>query len=247
MTDDRSLERAARSFLEPGPTRAPEAAVEAALRLIQTTPQERDLRIPWRVPRMIIPARLASAVAAVLLAIGAAAFVIGSIGPRGAGGPAATASPSTTVSAPTPTQPMAGPLQMGTYVGPTLQVTDIVAMANADRTLSPADRTKIIDELLVIRGKSSWSASIELLEGKLTERQTVDGRTKPGSFGRYAFPDERTLVYTESINGNAVVTRFELTIDGDSFRLHRLTPAGDAADEFVTRIIFESGPFVLRR
>ena len=31
MTDDRSLERAARSFIEPGPIRALEAAVAAAL------------------------------------------------------------------------------------------------------------------------------------------------------------------------------------------------------------------------
>ena len=30
MTDDRSLERAARSWLESGPTQAPERAVEAA-------------------------------------------------------------------------------------------------------------------------------------------------------------------------------------------------------------------------
>ena len=42
MTDDRSLERAARSWLEVGPTEAPERAVEAALLRIDTTPQERD-------------------------------------------------------------------------------------------------------------------------------------------------------------------------------------------------------------
>ena len=50
MTDDRSLERAARSWIEAGPTRAPDRAVEAALLRIQTTPQERDLRVPWRFP-----------------------------------------------------------------------------------------------------------------------------------------------------------------------------------------------------
>ena len=48
MTDDRSLERAARSWIEAGPTQAPDRAVEAALLRIETTPQERDLRIPWR-------------------------------------------------------------------------------------------------------------------------------------------------------------------------------------------------------
>ena len=49
MTDDRSLERAARSLIEAGPTRAPERAVEAALSRIQTTSQERGLRVPWRI------------------------------------------------------------------------------------------------------------------------------------------------------------------------------------------------------
>ena len=37
MTDDRSLERAARSWLEAGPTQAPDRAVEAALLPINTT------------------------------------------------------------------------------------------------------------------------------------------------------------------------------------------------------------------
>jgi hypothetical protein len=58
MNDDRSLERAARSFIEVGPTRAPEHAVDAALLRIRTTPQERALRIPWRFPTMTLPARL---------------------------------------------------------------------------------------------------------------------------------------------------------------------------------------------
>ena len=61
MTDDRSLERAARAWIEAGPTQAPDRAVEAALLLIETTPQERDLRIPWRLPKMSTPARLAAA------------------------------------------------------------------------------------------------------------------------------------------------------------------------------------------
>ena len=59
MTDDRSLERAARSWLEEGPTQAPEQPVDAALARIQTTSQERDLRIPWRLRTMNPMARLA--------------------------------------------------------------------------------------------------------------------------------------------------------------------------------------------
>lgn len=71
MTDDRSLERAARSWLEAGPTGAPDRAVEAALARIQTTAQERDLRVPWRLKPMFD--RLAAAAVAIV-AIGGIAI-----------------------------------------------------------------------------------------------------------------------------------------------------------------------------
>lgn len=103
MTDDRSLERAARSFIEAGPTRAPEAAVEGALLLIDTTPQERDLRIPLRFSTMTTPARVAAAAVIGVLAIGGASFLIGRSGQApNVGGPSPSApqpSPSTTQSA----------------------------------------------------------------------------------------------------------------------------------------------------
>lgn len=70
MTDERTLERAARSWIEAGPTRAPDRAVEAALLRIQTTPQERDLRVPWRFTLMHPLARLAGAVIAGVLVVG---------------------------------------------------------------------------------------------------------------------------------------------------------------------------------
>jgi hypothetical protein len=102
MNDDRSVERAARSFIEPGPTRAPDAAVERALRMIQTTPQERDLRIPRREITMNGLTRFFA------LGATAAAVVIGAIvvGPRlsgsTTGAPTPTVSPSATSTAPVP-------------------------------------------------------------------------------------------------------------------------------------------------
>ena len=72
MTDDRSLERAARSFIEVGPTLAPDRPVNAALARIQTTSQERDLRVPWRFPRMTTPARVAAAAVLGVLVLGGA-------------------------------------------------------------------------------------------------------------------------------------------------------------------------------
>jgi TolB protein len=94
MTDDRSLERAARSFIEAGPTEAPDRAVEAALLRIETTPQERDLRVPWRFPSMTTPARVAVAALVGVLLVGAAAYYFGRPGQPAVGGPGPSPSSS---------------------------------------------------------------------------------------------------------------------------------------------------------
>ena len=95
-----------------------------------------------------------------------------------------------------------------------------------------------------MRDKETLTISIELRDGQMTERETVDGATVVGTHGRYAFPDDDTLIYTEQETG--FVMRFDLVVDGDSFTLHRTTAVNGPADEFVTRLIFESGPFTLR-
>ena len=100
MTDDRSLERAARSWVEQGPNRAPEAAVEHALDTIQNTRQERDLRIPWRFTTMTMATRVAAAAVVGVLAVGGAAFLLRPTTPDGATMP--TASASASVSSPSP-------------------------------------------------------------------------------------------------------------------------------------------------
>lgn len=94
--DDRSLERAARSWLEEGPTRAPDRPVEGALARIQTTRQERDL-VPWRMPRMSATARLAAALVAVaIVAVLGAVAVRLPTGPGGQPTSSPTAAPDVT-------------------------------------------------------------------------------------------------------------------------------------------------------
>jgi Tol biopolymer transport system component len=95
MTDDRSLERAARSFIEAGPTQAPDRAVEAALLQIESTTQERDLRIPWRFPPMTIPARIAAVAILGALLLGGALSLFGGLG----GSPVVAPAPSPTATA----------------------------------------------------------------------------------------------------------------------------------------------------
>ncbi len=46
MNDNRQFERSARTWLEIGPTAAPDHVVENALLAIESTSQERDLRLP---------------------------------------------------------------------------------------------------------------------------------------------------------------------------------------------------------
>ena len=94
MTDDRSLDRAARSWLEEGPTRAPDRPVKAALARIQTTSQERGLALPWRTPRML--PRLAAAAAVTALAVGGI-FAAGALNNQPP--PSAAASPTPTAAA----------------------------------------------------------------------------------------------------------------------------------------------------
>lgn len=93
MNDDRSLERAARSWIEAGPTQAPDRPVEAALRQIKTTQQERDLRIPWRLPTMTLVPRMAALAVVAAVALGGAILLAG----RGSGvGSQPTPSPAPT-------------------------------------------------------------------------------------------------------------------------------------------------------
>jgi hypothetical protein len=79
MSEDTRFERGARTWLEEGPTRAPERAVSEALVAIESTPQERGLRVPWRTPVMTLPVRLAAVALLVALAAGGAFLVAGAL------------------------------------------------------------------------------------------------------------------------------------------------------------------------
>ena len=98
--NDRSLERAARSWLEEGPTRAPDRAVEAALARIQTTRQERGPAIPWRLPTMNPTSRIAAIAATGAVAVAFAIFVprpYSDVGPPASPTPAAATPAAPTI------------------------------------------------------------------------------------------------------------------------------------------------------
>ena len=106
MNDDRSLERAARAWIEEGPTVAPDRAVEATLAQIETTKQDRRQVIRWRLHGIGQTTRfLALAAVVVSAAVGGAILLSGGDGahccpnPRGPASPDASQGES---SSPTP-------------------------------------------------------------------------------------------------------------------------------------------------
>jgi hypothetical protein len=115
MSDDPTFDRTARIWLEDGPGEAPDDVIQAALLAIETTPMERDLRIPWRFPPMIRSSFAAVAIVAVVAVGGVAIWRNQSSTPT-AGGTTPTANPSLSASAaPSPSaEPAQGELVVGT-------------------------------------------------------------------------------------------------------------------------------------
>lgn len=114
MNDDQAFERATRAFLEDGSDRTPAAAIDAVLLAVRTTPQERDLRIPWRTAPMPKPMRLVAAIA-IIVVVGVAAFSLLRPSPGVDG--ASTPSPAVSPSAPAPspsTRPTPTPYSINT-------------------------------------------------------------------------------------------------------------------------------------
>jgi hypothetical protein len=103
MNDDRAFERATQEFLDEGSDRASASTIDAVLLAVRTTPQERDLRIPWRTAPMSNALRLVAVMAVIVIA-GVAAFNLfgssGSVG--GISAPSATVTPSPPPPTPSP-------------------------------------------------------------------------------------------------------------------------------------------------
>ncbi len=112
MNDDTAFERASRELMELGSDRTPDATIAAVLLAVRTTPQERDLRIPWRITPLSNPMRLVAATAIVAI-VGVAALIAFNHGPN-VGGPAAPTASPTPAPTPAPTLP-SGQIVPGTY------------------------------------------------------------------------------------------------------------------------------------
>src|SRR5687768_5797841 len=92
---DLKFERAVRDWLEDGSDRTPRPAIDAVLLAVKTTPQERDLRIPWRFFQMPAISRVTGA-AAVALVVAVSVGGLLYINARGPGGTGISVPPSAT-------------------------------------------------------------------------------------------------------------------------------------------------------
>jgi hypothetical protein len=94
---DQLFERAVRDWLEDGSDRTPRSAIDGVLLAVKTTPQERDLRIPWRFIQMPSYLRYAAAAAIVLIVgVGLLAFNLRSPSAGTGGSPAPSVLPGIT-------------------------------------------------------------------------------------------------------------------------------------------------------
>jgi hypothetical protein len=205
MTDDRrSLERAARSWLEAGPTEAPDHAVEAALLRIQTTSQEWDWHVPRRNRSMTIMARLvAAAIALAVVAVGGIFILrpgtqtVGSTSsPSLAATPSAAAAASLAPSAPSDWSSIPGRLLVEHYGNP-LDLSD--PNGAHDNTF---------DLWLMDPADMSSRTAVEFLKGAAApSKQSVDVSS-----------DSRKVVFEDHQDENRL---YEANVDGTGF--HQLS------------------------
>jgi hypothetical protein len=238
MTDERSLERAARSWIEAGPTRAPDRVVEAAIHLIATTPQERRLRVlrlPWRRQTMNRIA-LFGATAAAVVAVGLGAFYLSGGQPGTVGGP--QTSPPTSASP----SPSAQAIPDGTYTTGPMSVADIDRQLDAEETLTDAEKDSIRAALLAIRGTTTLESLIEI-DGtvwRLALRHDA-GPAQPDSGGPWQVRWIDPSAFDVAIPCCGT-QRFGVEWNGENFSLTARSPAGNV-ELFVRRILFESFPY----
>ena len=233
-------------LVEEAPERAPDRILGTAARTIDRTKQRR-FGAAWREPMLISTSRLVAAAAIVIAAVVGAGLIgrsTAGVGDR----PSTSAPPTTTPSAspslsPAPSngRSVTDTIPEGTYAAAPMRVADIIALANADTALSPDQRTHIIDVLFEIRDHTTFAVSIELKDGKWTERQSVDGAEQVGQEATYTLLDAKTLV----LRDEAGVGGFEVTRLPNGFTLKSLTSQADAAEAFAVKTLFESSPFIL--
>jgi hypothetical protein len=227
MTDEIRFEDLTRSWLDEGPLRAPGRAVEAALLDIDATPQERDLRVPWRFPPMTQTWRAVIAAAVAVAALGAAIYLL--VPSRGGpGGVAASPTPSV-------------PIPTGTYKTEPIPVADILARLDADTSISTADKPAVIDNVLGIRDGDHLVVTLHIDKTSFFLQYQTDAR-EPIVEDPWPMTivDPTTIVVTSTCCGP---TTYRVERSSAGFLLTPETAPQSAVEGFVRDVLFHSKPF----
>ena len=236
-TDDRSLERAARSWLESGPTRAPDRAVEAALLRVQSTHQDRDLRVPWRLPTML--SARSAAVAAIVVAVGLGAVLLVS---RPLAGPAAP----TTASSASPVAPSAAatrPIANGRYRA-SIPVAGILGRLASDSSLTADEKAIVTGQVLGIDGATTLNVELRITDTTFTLLYATDTGTNGGipvAWPMYVL-DPTIIVLDVGAAGNNIQA-YAVRRSGETFTLEPRSAAPTAVETFVRSVLYQSVAF----
>lgn len=229
MTDDRSLERAARSWLEDGPTQAPDRAIERALHQVEMTSQERGPWIPRRVTSMFqrMQFTVAAIAAVVVMGVGIAAF-LGMMNTPSLGSLASPAPAS-----PTPIPP---PIPDGTYVADPIPVAEIEAALAAEQILTSVQEASVLRDVLAVRGYQELEVSFTVAEDQFTMHITRDGGPPdPEEAWGLSTIDADTVAFQVPCCGTQ---RYRVAWNGNDLKLTPISAGSSVVEEFVRGILF---------
>lgn len=143
--------------------------------------------------------------------------------------------------------PALSPLAQGTYVAD-IPVAGILSALDAETTLSAADKTAVIDDILGIRGATTLNMELTVGRGTFNFGQGVDGGQIAPSIERaWALTTIDAQTVGLSADGGPVGSwRVIRTGDGLGFTLVRLTEAPSTVEAFVSGVLFDSVPYRLK-
>jgi hypothetical protein len=232
-------------LVEEAPGRAPDRILESTASVIDRTKQRRFGTALWAPMDVGVRGRaVAAAMGVAIVSVGVIALILN---PRnGVGGPNPPATPSSPADSAAAATPAAGPIQDGTYVGPTLRVADIVASINTNPTLSDLERRHVLDDVLGVGDGQTFFVSIDIRAqptlpgtGQWIVRHTVDGAERADIATGCHFENDRLVVGGFFL----AIEAFDVTTAGEAFTLSVVHASSTPADEAAAQIMFESGPF----
>jgi hypothetical protein len=171
--------------------------------------------------------------------IGLLASACGSAAPNATSRSATPSNPPIAGSA--SSAPVATAIPIGRYVGATQQVADIVRRLQMDTSLSESERAAILDDVLEIRGATTYQTTIDVRDGShFAITPHIDGKADQVEDWTFRSIDDRRFVVDTQCCGTQV---YEVAREAQSFRLTAKSPASSNVERFVRSVVFETGAF----